>query len=145
MNKSLDDNLLQFPLSDPNSSWQEPRQRAAAFSWWELTGMVKSINELYCILSSPASLRMHACMLNIWICIGIEHLLSVSQSCALNNNLTGKWTASSLPQTSNWKRYSEVLLNFTLWWNWLWNEGIISKIRFAYMLRILNCHVLEFI
>lgn len=49
------------------------QQRSAC---WGLTGMVKPINELYCILSSPTSLGMHVCMLNIWICIGIEHLLS---------------------------------------------------------------------
>lgn len=71
--------------------------RAAAFSCWELTGMAKSINELYCILSSPTSLGMHVCMLNIWICIGIEHLLSeltVSQRCALNNNPADKWAGN---------------------------------------------------
>lgn len=50
----LESVFLQFPLSDLNPFWQEPRQRAAAVSCWELTGMVKSINELYCILSSPA-------------------------------------------------------------------------------------------
>lgn len=94
---------LQLPASDLSRSSQEPRQPAAA-PCWGLTGMAKSINELYCILSSPASLRMHVCMLNIWICIDIEHLLSVSQSCALNNNPAGKWTASSLPQPCNWKR-----------------------------------------
>lgn len=81
-------------------------RRAAAFSCWELTGMVKSINELYCILSSPTSLGMHVCMLNIWICIGIEHLLSelaVSQRCALNNNPADKWAAFSLPSPCNRK------------------------------------------
>lgn len=62
---------------------------AAAASRRGLTGMVKPINERYCILASPASLGMHVCMLNIWICIGIEHLLpelATSQHCAWNNN-----------------------------------------------------------
>lgn len=71
-------------------------RRTAASSCRGLTGMVKSINERYCILSSPASLGMHVCMLNIWICIGIEHLLpelAASQRCAWNNNLADKWTA----------------------------------------------------
>lgn len=71
-------------------------RRTAASSCRGLTGMVKSINERYCILSSPASLGMHVCMLNIWICIGIEHLLpelAASQRCAWNNNPADKWTA----------------------------------------------------
>lgn len=79
----------------------------AALSCWGLTGMVKCINELYCILSSPTSFGMHVCMLNIWICIGIEHLLSelaVSWCCALNNNPAEKWTAFSLPLPCNWKK-----------------------------------------
>lgn len=75
-------------------------RRTAASSCRGLTGMVKSINERYCILSSPASLGMHVCMLNIWICIGIEHLLpelAASQRCAWNNNPADKWTALILP------------------------------------------------
>lgn len=71
-------------------------RRTAASFCRGLTGMVKSINERYCILSSPASLGMHVCMLNIWICIGIEHLLpelAASQRCAWNNNPADKWTA----------------------------------------------------
>lgn len=77
----------------------------AALSRRGLAGVVKRINERHCILPSPTSLGMHVCMLNIWICIAIEHLLSelaVSQRCALNNNPAEKSTAYFLPLACNW-------------------------------------------